>query len=201
MNYGEITQAQRELGNSARNKVERYLANSLAREAVMDRIANGERVTQLARDLGMPYAALYAALTGTYKDHYRAAKAAYAEILAEKNLAMADQVEKLQLPHDAAKAAAGIRQWHMERSASDNWGQKSTVDMNLKGITGLHLEAIRQLSSEPIEGEFTEVSDDDRVESADPVGGGDDPGGGGDDDRGPDPAAPQPGRLKGEELL
>jgi hypothetical protein len=201
MNYGEITQTQQGRENSARNQAQRYMANVTAREAVMDRIANGVRITRLADDLGLPYTALYAVLTSTYKDQYRAARAAYAELLAEKNLDMADKVERLEMPHDAARTAAGIRQWHMERSASENWGQKSTVDMNLKGIAGLHLEAIRQLSSEPIEGEFTEVSDDDRVESADPVGGGDDPGGGGDDGHGPDPAAPQPGRLKGEELL
>lgn len=201
MNYGDIINRDAKDRLTMRQQAEQYLANRFALEAMMERIANGEKVTRMAKEIGVSYPALYSALVSTHRELYQAAKAAHAELLAEKNLDLADKVESLEVPHDAAKAAVGIRQWHMERSAAKEWGQKSTVDMNIKGVAGMHLEAIRQLASEPIEGEFEEVSDDDGLDADDAVGGWDgDPGGDGDGDS-PGPAEEQPGRLKGEELL
>jgi len=193
MNYGEMSHRQALTAKEQRQSVSRYLANETAREYVLERIAGGEPITRIAEEMNLPYSALYAVLTRQFADQYRAAKAALAESLAEKNLAMADRVENLELPHDVAKAAAGIRHWYMERASSENWGQRSTVDMNVKGVVGLHLEAIRELSKEPIEGDFTEVEEDeyaDAIADRDDLDSGDDP----DDDVGA-------GRLKGEDLL
>lgn len=172
MNYGEQRQAQALALADQRQHVRRYLSNTHALEAVMADIAEGTKVTDIARRLNVSYQALYTVLTNTYKEQFRAARAAYAEVLAEKNLEVADKIQSLELPHDAGKAAVGIRQWHMERTAGEQWGQRSSVDVTHRGVVGLHLEAIRQLSEEPIEGEVVEVDDGpDRLDSS---GGSDD---------------------------
>lgn len=159
MNYGEQTRSQQLALVDQRQKVRRYFSNSNALESVMADIADGTKVTDIARRLNVSYHAMYSVLNSTYKEQYKAARAAFAEILAEKNLAMADKVESLEMPHDAAKAAAGLRQWHMERTAGEQWGQKSSVDVTHRGVVGLHLEAIRQLSEEPLEGEYAEAEE------------------------------------------
>ena len=147
---GELTDKQR---------ARQYLSNKFALGSIMAEIAEGTKLTDIAARLNVDYASLYSVLTSTHKERYKAARAAFSESLAEKNLAMADAVEDQTLPADAAKAASGIRHWYMERVNPEQWGNKSTVDMNLKGVVGLHLEAIRQLADEPLEGEYEEVGD------------------------------------------
>lgn len=154
MNYGEQVDHQKRQVAEDRASVRRYFSNRNALEAVMADIATGTKPTDIAARLGVSYQALYSVLTGSFKDQYKAARAAFADLLAEKNLDMADKVENLQMPADAAKTAAGLRQWHMERTAGEQWGQRSSMDVNHRGVVGLHLEAIRQLSSEPLEGEY-----------------------------------------------
>lgn len=170
MNYGEQRELQVLDQKGQRQKVRRYLSNSNALASVMSDIADGTKVSDIAKRLNVSYSALYGALTSTYKEDYRAARAAFAELLAEKNLDMADRVEALQLPQDAAKTAASLRQWHMERTAGEQWGQKSSVDVTHRGIVGLHLDAIRQLTNEPIEGDYVEVEDG--LDDVDDDGGG-----------------------------
>lgn len=184
MNYGDQLAVSQTALADQRAHARRYLSNHHALEAVMADIAEGTKVTDIAKRLNVSYQALYSILSGTYKEQYRAARAAYAEILAEKNLDMADKVERLELPHDVAKTAASLRHWHMERTAGEQWGQKSSVDVTHRGVVGLHLEAIRQLSAEPIEGEYVEVDD------GSDLGGGDNGGDNADD-----------GRLKEHPLL
>lgn len=164
MNYGEQREAQAVTLADQRARARRYLSNTNALESVLADIAEGTKVTDVAKRLNVSYQALYTVLNGTYKEQYRAARAAYAEILAEKNLEVADKIERLEMPHDAGKAAVGIRQWHMERTAGEQWGQRSSVDVTHKGVVGLHLEAIRQLADEPFEGEYVEVEDGDGLD-------------------------------------
>lgn len=168
LNYGEVREKQIATLADQRARVRRYFTNSNALESVLADIAEGTKVTDIAQRLNVEYQALYAVLSGTYREQYRAARAAFAEILAEKNLEVADKIESLQMPHDAGKAAVAIRQWHMEKTAGEQWGQKSSMEINHKGVVGLHLEAIRQLADEPLEGEYVEVEDgSDRVSAGD----------------------------------
>lgn len=159
LNYGEVREKQIATLADQRARVRRYLSNTNALESVLADIAEGAKVSDIAARLNVEYQALYNVLNGTFKEQYKAARAAYAEILAEKNLEVADKIERLELPHDAGKAAVGIRQWVMERTAGEQWGQRSSVDVTHKGVVGLHLEAIRQLADEPLEGEYVEVED------------------------------------------
>lgn len=172
VNYGEQRQTQVASLANQRARVRRYLSNTNALESVLADVAEGTKVTDVAARLNVEYQALYSVLSGTYKEQYRAARAAYAEILAEKNLEIADKIERMEMPHEAGKAAVGIRQWHMERTAGEQWGQRSSVDVTHKGVVGLHLDAIRQLTDEPIEAEveaedadFEEVGEDKSVPS------------------------------------
>lgn len=160
MNYAHQLQAQERDIKAERQKTRRYFTNTTALEAFMAQVAEGAKVSDLARSLNISYAALYGVLNSTYKEQYQAARAAYTEMLAEKNLDMADKVEKGDLPPELAKASAGLRQWYMERVANEQWGQRSSMDVTHKGVVGLHLEAIRQLSQETVDGEFSEVKDD-----------------------------------------
>lgn len=140
-------------------KVREYL-NSPERESyIMAWIAEGGRLTQIAELIGVRYSDLYRVLTTDKRAEFMAARAAHAEIIAEKNLEMADDVEEGRTPADAANAAAKIRNHYQEHTSPDTWGKKSSLDLNVKGITGLHLDAIRQLSDEPLEGEFEEVDE------------------------------------------
>lgn len=157
MNYLEQIEQKSMTMHAQRQHVRRYFANANALEATLADIADGVKVTDIAKRLNISYHALYSVLTGTYSDQYKAARAAYAEILAEKNLNIADKIERAELPPDAGKAAVGIRQWHMERTAGEQWGQRSSVDVTHKGVVGLHLEAIRQLAGETLEGEYEEA--------------------------------------------
>lgn len=188
LNYGEARDTQVATLADQRARVRRYLSNTNALESVLANIAEGAKVSDIATQINVSYQALYSVISGTYKEQYRAARAAYAELLAEKNLDMADKVERLELPHDVAKTAAGLRQWHMERTAGEQWGQRSSVDVTHKGVVGLHLEAIRQLSGEPIEGEYVEVDGGTNSDTGDGVDT-DDAGSG---DSGPDPLMNHP---------
>ncbi len=157
MNYGEQAQSQKVALADQRQKVRRYLTNTNALESVLADIAEGTKVSEVAARLNVSYHAMYTVLNSTYKEQYRSARAAFADRLAEKNLDVADKIESQEIPHDAGKAAVGIRQWVMERSAGEQWGQRSSVDVTHKGVVGLHLDAIRQLTDEPIDGEYVEV--------------------------------------------
>ena len=165
MNYMEQVERNVQSDVDQKTRVRRYLANTTACDAVFADIAEGTPVTKLAKRLNVKYHALYATLTTSpYREKYNAARAAHASKLAEKNLDLADKVENMEVPSEVAKTAVGIRTWYMERTDREQWGQKSSVDVTHKGVVGLHLDAIRQLANEPLEGEFVEVGNDDATD-------------------------------------
>lgn len=145
-------------------KAKEYMQSPERQSFVLEWIAAGKPLTKLAEFVGLRYVDLYRVLTTDNRADYMAARAAHSERLTEANLHMADEVEALNLPSDAARTASGIRQWHMERAAPEEWGKKASLDVTHKGVVGLHLDAIRQLASTPLEGEYTEV-----LEEADPL--------------------------------
>lgn len=162
MNYAAQVRERKEIELSDKQVVHRLLASRTALEKIMADVAEGAKVTHIAEAMNVSYEALYAVLNSKqYKERYQAARNAYAEYLAEQNLDVADKIESLHLPADAGKAAAGIRQWYIERTNPDRFGQKSSVNVTHKGVVGLHLEAIRELSREPLDGEFEEAEDAD----------------------------------------
>lgn len=135
-------------------QVREFLLNPERESELFAAIAHGVPLTEAAEAINVRYSDLYRIVTSEYREQYLAAREAHANILAESNLDLADKVVLREVPADVASAAVKIRQWHMERSAPEAYGQKSTVNMNIKQVAELHLSAIRKLANTPIEGEY-----------------------------------------------
>jgi hypothetical protein len=129
-------------------------------DGVMDQIAEGAKLKELARQAGVKYNVFYHFLKTHAADKLAAARDAYADEQIHRNLELADDMQAGLVDASAGKAAAGIRQWYAERASNETWGQKSTTNLNVKGVIGLHLEALKQFKDEPLEGEFVEVEEE-----------------------------------------
>lgn len=145
-----------------RARARNLLAQPQVIDDIMERLAEGETITAIAQDYGVRYAAFYQILTNKYGDKVKAARAAHAEKVVSKNLMTADAVEAGRVDAAAGRTAAGIRQWYAERASTEDWGQKSSVDVNHRGVIGLHMEALKQFNNDneqPVEdAEFEEIS-------------------------------------------
>lgn len=141
----------------SRERTRQLLADPQALETLFEDIAAGRRISDLARKHGIRYNILYRALTNAHGDRVAAARAAYAEDTVYSNLELADDLQQGRVDPAAGRAAAGIRQWFAERASNEQWGQRSTTNVNVKGIIGLHLEAIQQLADVPLEGEVEDA--------------------------------------------
>lgn len=117
------------------------------RADLLERVAEGYSLGKIAKMHGIEPVIFYRVVMQAMRDEVRAAREVYAEQLVEKNLELADEVQEGRVAGTDAKVAAGIRQWYAERAASEEWGQKSTTNVNIKGVVGLHFEAIKQLNA------------------------------------------------------
>lgn len=158
----------------ARSQVRDALADKATVAYVMRRVAEGDSIKRIAASLSLDYYIFHRMLKANQAENLAAARAARAEELAEKNLTLADEIQEGLVEPSAGKAAAGIRQWYAERTDSENWGQKSSVDVNHKGVIGLHLEALQQFVDQPLEGEiedaeYEEVEDGAEAEDEEPA--------------------------------
>lgn len=145
-----------------RTRMRTIMGDAESRQNIWDHIANGMQVSELARLNGVPYLVFYRYLREQCGDEYAAARAAYAESLVFKNIALADEIEKGKVAGSEGKAAAGIRQWYAERADSDTWGQKSSMNVHHTGVVGLHMQALRafnagQEQEQAVDAEYEEV--------------------------------------------
>lgn len=173
LDFGLRLAEQKQTKAEKRQKLLNLMSHPGAQASIMQRIANGDRIKDIADGMGVGYHMLLGVLRTDFQDEFREAKEAHAEDLAMRNLQMADDVEGDRLSPEKAKTVAGLRQWYMERAAPEHWGQKSTVNMNVKGMAGLHMEAIRELSrreeaEEITDAEYTEVEEDPKQDSPAP---------------------------------
>jgi len=143
----------------SRSKMRQLLKDPDWVDDVMEDIAAGVRMTEIARMNGVKFSIFHTALKNAVRERLEAARAAFAEEQIHKNLELADDMQAGRVEPAAGKAAAGIRQWYAERASNDDWGQKSTTNVNVKGAIGLHMEALKQFTDEPLVGEFEEVED------------------------------------------
>lgn len=124
------------------------------------RIACGDSIRALAAENDIPINTFWHWITKEYGNEVAAARKVVAAQLADQMKEAAERVEAGELNPKAAQTASSIRQWLASRYDREAFGDKSSVDVSHKGITGLHLEAIRQLAHEPLEGEYTTLSED-----------------------------------------
>lgn len=143
-----------------RERKARWLAlkadQSFAHDCIA-RIACGDSIRALAAENDIPINTFWHWITKEHGGEVAAARKVVAAQLADQMKESADRVEDGELNPKAAQTAASIRQWLASRYDRETFGDKSSVDVTHKGISGLHLEAIRQLAHEPLEGEYTEL--------------------------------------------
>lgn len=154
----------------SKTRMDRLLADPDWVDKAMDEIAGGANLSDLARANNVRYEVFYRKLKGRYADRYADAKAAHAEMQVYKNLETADAVEDGSVEPSAAKVSAGIRQWFAERAANETWGQRSTTNLNVKGVIGLHMDAVKQFVDQPLvveDAEFEEVEEDETETAVD----------------------------------
>ena len=156
----DTTKAHQRAVNAARrkrNEVIFLFSKGEKREQLFNMVAEGRPLTKIASRFGVDYGTLMRLLTTKYAEEYAIAKEMNSERLVEQNLQLAQDVIDGRVEPAAAKVASGIRQWYAERASNKNWGNKSAVDLNVKGTVGLHMEALRKVMEEPIDGEYVEV--------------------------------------------
>lgn len=141
----------------ARARVRNAVNDQNVVEWVMTQVAQGKKMVTIARALDVDYSLFHQMMKARYSEKLAAARAARAEDLVEKNLELADEIQEGRVDAKAGNAAAGIRQWYAERADADSWGRQSSVNVNHKGVIGLHLEAIQQLAHVPLEGEVEDA--------------------------------------------
>lgn len=141
----------------ARSRVRQAISHKPTVEWVMTQIAAGAKLRNIARSLDVDYSLFHRMLREKHGDDLAAARSAHAEEVVAKNLELADDIQEGLIEAKAGTAAANIRQWYVERAAPDEWGKQSSVNVNHKGVIGLHLEAIQQLSHIPLEGEVEDA--------------------------------------------
>lgn len=147
-----------------RTRMRNLMADPEKRNQLWDSIAEGERVSDLARRHNIPYLIFYRYLREQCGDEYAAARAAYADTLIGQNLDLAVDIEEGRVGAPEGKTAAGIRQWYAERADSDTWGQRSSMNVHHTGVIGMHMQALKDFQQEQEieaeDAEFEEVTDD-----------------------------------------
>ncbi len=126
----------------------------------ISRIACGDSIRALAAENDIPINTFWHWITKEHGGAVAAARKVVAAQLADQMKEAAERVEAGELNPKAAQTASSIRQWLAARYDRETFGDKSSVDVTHKGIVGLHLEAIRQLANEPIDGEWANVNDE-----------------------------------------
>lgn len=125
------------------------------------RIACGDSIRALATENDIPIQTFWEWITREHGDEVAAARKVVAAQLADQMRESAERVEAGELNPKAAQTAASIRQWLASRYDRDTYGERSKVDLNVTSTQQLYMEAIRQLTSEPLEGEYTTLDGED----------------------------------------
>ena len=111
-------------------------------EVILDRVADGETVTAIARDLGVSRAML-----GNWLNHerrveqYALAKRRAAGALVEQSLDIVDEADPSTV--QVAKLRADTRRWIASKLDRESWGEDKGPTVAIQ-INDLHLGALRQ---------------------------------------------------------
>lgn len=128
-------------------------------ERILERIADGETMKQIADTFGVSRTFLSWKINGMegMKEKILLARRGRAEKLAEETLTLADNVGTSN-PTEIKKVSEQIkvRQWLAGVDDPDRFGAKQ-AQVNVT-IGSLHLDALRKVQAEPIEGEAKDVT-------------------------------------------
>lgn len=132
-------------------------------ENVMEDIAGGEKLAEIARKHNIRYNIFYNILRNKHSEKIEAARAAHAEEQVHKNLALADEVEAGRADPAVLKAVSGVRHWYAERVNNQTYGQKTSSNVTVQGSVDLHMQAIKEFTGnhneDVVDAEFEEVKD------------------------------------------
>ncbi len=132
--------------NPVRAELQRKVNENGGITRLLERIAAGETITNIAKEYGVSRPTLSLLLTrkaGT--DKVAAARKEAAAALADQCLNIADACN-----HDndrAAKQQIGVRQWLAGRMDPEAWGDKQGPLVNVN-VEQLHLDALRRAQTE-----------------------------------------------------
>ena len=109
-----------------------HLANPRQRQAILARIAEGERILDIAQDIGIPRSTLSWQLRKHAKDDYMAARHTKAEALLD------DAIDGMQEAEDAlalarARETFNAARFLAEREHPERWGARPTSQVNVSG--------------------------------------------------------------------
>ena len=123
---------------------------------ILERVATGDSLLQLAAEYDVAYSTLASFLAGVpgtsgatasqdILERYARARQSRAGYNVARIEAMAEKIERGQLDPKAGKVAIDTRQWLAARLDPHLWGDKTRIDHHHQGSVSMHLEAIKQL--------------------------------------------------------
>ena len=120
-------------------------------EPILERIANGETIANIALALGTSAPMLSALLNrAENSDAYARARERRAERHAERIETLADKVESGEIDPQAARVSIDARKWVAARLDPSRWAESKAPLVNIT-LTDLHVNALRKSNTEVID--------------------------------------------------
>jgi hypothetical protein len=124
------------------------ITRSLSKEGLLDKIATGTTIRQLAAELeiltGQTITPYYVCkCLQSFGDEYTEAKKAQAQYQAERVAEIADKVENGTLDPASARISSDNRKWVASKLDPSTYGDRVAMDVALTDVTQLHLASLR----------------------------------------------------------
>lgn len=159
------------MGMAGRPKIRARREKNLARmnepgfwDDFFEKIAGGISLKMLCEIKGIPYTQIMGQIKKDpdLQSHWDWAKKTKALRHIEMIEEDADEIRDGRLDPLIGKTVISTRQWLAERLDPKEWGNKHQHDVKVLDVTQLHLQALQAINeAQPIEGEATEVHDED----------------------------------------
>lgn len=130
-----------------REATRHWLQDSDNVDALLEQLAEGERLRPICTQLGLVYSTVMRYLVKHHNEEYEAAKEVRADSALDEIAEIEDDLEHNEdMDFNTARELIKSKQWRAERLNPRRYSPKQTVDMNVTDKTALHLEAVRQLA-------------------------------------------------------
>lgn len=140
-----------------------YKADPQFLEAVLAEVAAGGSLADVAAVRDIPYTTLHRWLTSQHADRLAAAREAKAMGHVERMQWLADEVEAGRIEPNAARVSGDLRKWLAAKLDGKTWGDVNRIDMQVRGVVDLHVQAVRQFvqgaAGEAVDAEYDEIDD------------------------------------------